>query len=329
MKLFFRYLKNRRKLILVFCFFTMIFLTAFVMYRLPPGAVLYPALLCLFFGTLIVILDYKTVAKKHALLTDMKKLTIDLISFLPDCQSIEEEDFKDIIANLQLEHAQLLTRMNTRYNDMVDYYTVWAHQIKTPIASMHLTLQNDDSELSRKLSGELFRIEQYVEMVLAFLRLGSDSTDYVFKEHDLDSIIKSCVKKFSSEFIGRRIRLEYTPTNIKIVTDEKWLSFVIEQLLSNALKYTENGAVKIYIKPKNILCIEDTGIGIAKEDLPRIFENGFTGYNGRSDKKATGIGLYLCKRICTNLKINISADSTPDCGTVISLTLDQKKLITE
>lgn len=140
--------------------------------------------------------------------------------------------------------------MNTRYNDMVDYYTVWAHQIKTPISSMRLTLQSDDSELSRKLSGELFRIEQYVEMVLAFLRLGSDSTDYVFKEYDLDSIIKSCVKKFSSEFIGRKIRLEYKPVGIKIVTDEKWLSFVIEQLLSNALKYTENGSVKIYINRK-------------------------------------------------------------------------------
>ena len=137
----------------------------------------------------------------------MKKLTIDLISFLPDCQSIEEEDFKDIIANLQLEHAQLLTRMNTRYNDMVDYYTVWAHQIKTPISSMRLTLQSDDSELSRKLSGELFRIEQYVEMVLAFLRLGSDSTDYVFKEYDLDSIIKSCVKNFQANLSAEKYAL--------------------------------------------------------------------------------------------------------------------------
>ena len=128
---------------------------------------------------------------------------------------------------------------------MIDYYTVWAHQIKTPIAAMRLTLQNEDTPLTRKLTNDLYRIEQYVEMVLTFLRLNSDSTDYVFKEYDLDNIMKSAVKKFSSEFIGRKLRLIYDPLNTSVITDEKWLSFVIEQVLSNALKYTPSGSITI------------------------------------------------------------------------------------
>ena len=152
------------------------------------------------------------------------------------------------------------------------YYTLWAHQIKTPIASIRLNQQNEDSEFSRRVAEDLQRIEQYVDMVLAFLRLDSDSTDYVFMEYDLDGIVRSAVKKFSTQFIRRRINLVYEPLGKKVVTDEKWLSFVVEQVLSNALKYTPSGTVGIYIEEPTTLCISDTGIGIAPEDLPRIFE---------------------------------------------------------
>ena len=121
--------------------------------------------------------------------------------------------------------------MNLRYADMVDYYTIWAHQIKTPISSMHLTLQNEDTDLSRRLSEDLFRIEQYVDMVLMFLRLDSDSTDYVIAQQDLDDIIRQAVRKFSSQFIRKKIRLLYEPVKVQAVTDEKWLLFVVEQVL--------------------------------------------------------------------------------------------------
>ena len=191
---------------------------------------------------------------------------------------------------------------------------------------MRLALQNEDTPLSRKLTSDLFQIEQYVEMVLAFMRLGSDSSDYVFREHSIDSIVKQSVTKFASEFIDRKLRLEYEPIDKLVVTDEKWLSFVIEQLLSNALKYTRTGSVKIYMQEPMTLCIEDTGIGIAPDDLPRIFEKGYTGYNGRKDKKASGIGLYLCKRICGNLEIGISVTSELDKGTVVHIDLKQYDL---
>ena len=194
---------------------------------------------------------------------------------------------------------------------------------------MRLHLQNEDSTLARKLSADLHRIEQYVEMVLTFLRLNSESTDYVIKEYDLDRIVKQAVKKFSSEFIGRKLSLVYEPLNTTVITDEKWLGFVIEQVLSNALKYSSAGSITITLENKKTLRIRDTGIGIAPEDLPRIFENGFTGYNGRSDKKASGIGLYLSKRICTNLGHTITARSIVDVGTIIDIGLAQEKLEVE
>ena len=231
-----------------------------------------------------------------------------------------------IIQALRWEESQLRTQMNRRYSDMVEYYTIWAHQIKTPISSMRLTLQNEDSTLSRKLTADLFRVEQYVEMVLMFLRLDSDSTDYVIREYDLDGIVRGAVKKFAGEFIGRKLRLDYQPLNTTVLTDEKWLSFVVEQLLSNALKYTPSGTISITLEQEQTLCVRDTGIGIAPEDLPRVFEKGYTGYNGRSDKRASGIGLYLCKRICQNLGHRISVESQVEKGTTVRIDLARQKL---
>ena len=138
--------------------------------------------------------------------------------------------------------------------------------------------------------------------------------------------MRGAVKKLAGDFINKRIKLEYTELNVEVLTDEKWLAFVIEQVLSNALKYTPEGTVSVYLERPNTLCIRDTGLGIAPEDLPRVFENGYTGYNGRSDKKASGIGLYLCRRICNKLGHTISAESKAGEGTVIRIGLDKKKL---
>jgi len=168
-----------------------------------------------------------------------------------------------------------------------------------------------------------------VEMVLAYLRLDADSTDYVLREYDLDPIVRGAVKKFAGEFIDRRLALELRPTNARVLTDEKWLSFVLEQLLSNALKYTPEGSISIYPEAPDTLCVADTGIGIAPEDLPRVFEQGYTGYNGRLDKRASGLGLYLCRRICRNLGHTITAQSEPGKGTTIRLDLSRKKLAVE
>ena len=329
MKLFLQYLKQRRRIFIVGIVFCIIFAVSFLLYHMPIGAVIYPTLLCAALGILIMVFDFLRVKREHEALNSIRSIVDVTAESLPKMDDIKDEDYQQILRLLSEEHNNYRTQTNRKYADMIDYYTVWAHQIKTPIASMRLHLQNEDSALSRTLTSDLHRIEQYVEMVLTFLRLNSESTDYVIKEYDLDKIIKQAVRKFSSDFIGRKLSLVYEPVNTTVITDEKWLSFVIEQVLSNALKYTPAGSIAITLENEKTLRIRDTGIGIAPEDLPRVFENGYTGYNGRADKKASGIGLYLCKRICNNLGHTITARSIVDVGTIIDIDLAQTKLEVE
>lgn len=325
MKLFNQYLRGHKRLLMLLTIFFIVFAVSFGLYHLPLGAVIYPTLLCICIGAAICIYDYLRIRSMHKTSQQIQTMTDAMTEHFPPAKNIQERDYQKIIRLLTDEHKAYRQETNRKYTDMMEYYTVWAHQIKTPIASMRLHLQNEDSPLSRKLTAELHRIEQYADMVLTFLRLDSDSTDYVFQEHDLDKLVKAAVKHFSSEFITRKLSLVYQPLNTTVVTDEKWLTFVIEQLLSNALKYTPSGSIAISLVGEKTLRIHDTGIGIAPEDLPRIFEYGYTGYNGRTDRKASGIGLYLCKRICTNLGHTITASSRVDAGTAIDINLSQWK----
>ena len=329
MELLKMYVKQRKHGIILFFACSMIFLLAFLLYDLPLGAALYPTALCLILSLLFFLWDLRHIQRKHRKLAELCRLPAELIRDLPEIQSTDDADYQAVIEALLRQQKQLQTDFSVGYQDMVDYYTIWVHQIKTPIAAMRLALQKEDTALSRQLTEELQRIEQYVEMVLAFLRLDSPSRDYVFREQELDPIIRDAVRKFAGSFIRKKIRLCYEPIHEKVLTDEKWLSFVIEQVLSNAIKYTNEGSITITMEEPKILCIRDTGIGIAPEDLPRVFEKSYTGYNGRSDKKASGIGLYLCKRICGNLGHRITIWSSMESGTVVQLDLDQIKLQVE
>jgi hypothetical protein len=284
---------------------------------MPLITVLYPVALSILILLIVGFIDYKLMVYKH---NQLKK---DSFS---ETQNLIERDYQEIIEKLR-EEEKIHTRKTTSdYNNMVEYYTVWAHQIKTPIASMRLALQSEDSDFARRLGGDLNRIEEYVEMVLTFLRLDSDSTDYILKEINLDDIIRPSIRKFSRDFISKKLSMDFKPTEKNILTDEKWLAFVIEQVISNAVKYTTTGGIKIYLEEPACLCIEDTGIGIAAEDLPRIFENGYTGFNGREDKRASGIGLYLCRRICENLGHKITAESVQGVGTKIKIDMSTESV---
>lgn len=329
MKLFVAYLKQRRRVILAAVLSCVVFAVSFALYRLPIRAVLYPTILCLTVVVAFSLFDFQTVRRKHQRLEEMKRSLMGLIESLPPPVGIEEQDYQEIIRLMYQQQNDLEALREERFRDMTDYYTVWAHQIKTPIASMRLHLQNEDTNLSRQLMNDLSRIEQYVEMVLVFLRLDAETTDYVFAEHDLDTIIRGAIRKFSGEFIARRLKLEYEPLHTKVLTDEKWLSFVVEQVLSNALKYTREGTISICLEESKTLCIRDTGMGIAPEDLPRIFQKGYTGYHGRRDKRASGLGLYLCRRVCRNLNHRILASSVLGQGTEIRIDLSRDHIMHE
>lgn len=329
MRLLLSYLRSRRRVLIFSALCVLLFSISFFLYHLPVEAVLYPAGLCLLLGGIALGWDFLQFRCRHDLLNGLRSITDSALDALPEAENRIEADYQRIIGLLQEEQKQIEGGMRRRYADMIDYYTVWAHQIKTPIASMQLSLQSEDSQLSRKLRLDLFHIEQYVEIVLTYLRLDSDETDYVIRECEVDDILKRSLKKFAPEFIARKLTLRYEPVELRAVTDEKWLGFVVEQLLSNALKYTYEGGVTIESTESGVLCIRDTGIGIAAEDLPRIFERGFTGCNGRSGRSSSGLGLYLCRRICTNLGHGISARSTPGEGTAILLDLNQRRLDVE
>ena len=322
MKLFLRYLQSKLGVLLLFLAFAAILAVSFLLYHLPAEAVLYPAALCVLLGILVLVIDFIHVRRRHAVLQGLKEMDAEL----PEVRDIEAGDYREIVRLLREANREARTRAETDMAAMVDYYTLWVHQIKTPIAAMRLRLQEEDSDTSRALMSDLGRIERYVSMVLTYLRLENGATDYVIKETDLDGVIRPVLRQFAGEFISRRLKLDYTPVEKKVLTDGKWLSFVVEQVLSNALKYTPEGSVSISLEEPATLVIRDTGIGIAPEDLPRVFERNYTGLAGRADTRASGIGLSLCKQVCDNLGHGISVESVPGEGTAVRIDLSARKM---
>ena len=265
---------------------------------------------------------------------------------MPENADLLENEYQKLLRILSDEYTGAQSRAATRQKNMQEYYAMWVHQVKTPIAALRLLLQNknDEGQMTEELT-ELFGIEQYVEMALQYQRLDSETTDFVFEETDLDEIIRTSVRKYARQFIAKKISLSYEPVETTVITDKKWLSFVIEQVISNAVKYTKTGGIKIYLEDgdgtmsvpvqkashrkeddgensgmKSVrLVIEDTGIGIRAEDLPRICEMGYTGCNGHEGQHSSGIGLYLCSRILKKLGHTFSITSKEGVGAVVKI----------
>ena len=315
------YIKQYIKVLLLFIVFAFVFCIVFSLYNLETEAIYYSIILCAFIGLIYICINFINYYKKHIQLYKLQNEISISLENLPSPKTLIEEDYTNLILNLNKEYKTYISKSDIAKSDMIDYYTMWVHQIKTPISAMKLLIQTSESEISSDLSSELFKIEQYVEMVLSYIRLGSNENDFVIKEYDLDNIVRQAIRKYAPLFIRKKINLDFQPTTYKVLTDEKWLVFVIEQLLSNAIKYTNKGKISIYPLENKKLVIEDTGIGISKEDIPRIFDKGFTGYNGRTDKKATGLGLYLCKNILDKLSHKISIESEVGVKTKVILDL--------
>lgn len=328
-QLLWSFLWQYRRMAIVFFLFAVIYAIIFFLYAVEPEAVFYATGLCGLAAVIILgirfVLFYRDYHDRRQLLQHIELE----YEHLPEAQTVSERDYQQMICALGKINNSLLTDWRRERQESLDYYTTWVHQIKTPIAVMRMNLQSEDTEEHRELLAELFRIEQYVDMVLSYIRLGSSQTDFVFQEYDLDAIIKQAIHKYASQFVRCRIRLIYEPVEMTVLTDEKWLLFILEQLLSNAVKYTRKGTVTIAVSPDLILSVTDTGMGIAPEDIPRIFEKGFTGYHGRTDKKATGLGLYLCKQTAVKLGIDISVRSEPGKGSTFFLNLHKDPIAVE
>ncbi|MGN2336901.1 sensor histidine kinase [Clostridium cagae] len=323
------YIKEKIKIMVSFLIFVLIFFNVYLLYHVSLEPVLYASLLTCTLAFLFSVYDFYKFYNKHVYLCDILNGVEEKLDNLPKNKSLIEKDYQSIIISLHKNTLELEHKVNSNYSEMIDYYTMWVHQIKTPISALYMILQSmDSSEYKKIMNQELFKIEEYVEMVLNYLRLESMSDDLRLEEYCLNEIVHDVVKKYAVIFINKKISLDLQELDYKMITDKKWINFVLEQILSNALKYTNNGKISVYMdkKRKDTLIIKDTGIGIKKEDIFRVFERGFTGYNGRMNKKSTGIGLYLCKEILNNLSNKIFITSEVGKGTEVAIDFSRKNI---
>ena len=233
------------------------------------------------------------------------------------------------LALLEMDKKNRAIEEREKLNDLMDYYTLWAHQIKTPIAASSLLVgEIEDKKVKNQLEQELFKIESYVNIVLQYLRLESFHEDLVLKKENVEDLVKEIVKKYAIFFIQKGLSLSLHDLDRTIITDRKWFVVILEQVLSNSLKYTSQGGIEIYFQ-EDTLYIKDSGLGIQDADLLRVFERGFSGYNGRLTQQSSGLGLYLSKKIADELGHQISIASQVGQGTTVMISFSEKKMIFE
>ncbi len=261
---------------------------------------------------------------------DLLKRPVAEQSYNVEAKDILEERYVDLI------HAQEKSRVDTENisarssKDMEQYYNIWVHQIKTPISGMNVLLQSmEPTEEVGELQNQLFSVEQYVDMALQYQKIKSTTNDFSFAEIPLNKVIRENIRKYARLFIAKKLAVRYEETALRVLTDEKWISFVLGQIITNAVKYSDKGSITISAyedECNTYLSVKDEGIGISPEDLPRVFERGYTGYNGRADKKSTGIGLFLCKSVTRMLGHKIQISSEPGKGTEVTIIFSKQRI---
>ncbi len=308
-------LKKDKNLLLLFGVMTAANLAVFLLYRIMTEAFFYAEAVILVFVILFVLLDYmRNLKKAYGLENAVQSVKNGNCELLP-ADTFEEVKYSEMIDFLTNKINEMSLSFSEEKQDLSDWYTIWVHQIKTPIAVLKLKVPESDKEIRN----ELFRIEEYADMALSYIRLGSEQNDLVIKEYPLDELIRETLRKYASQFIAKKIKLEYSPTEKTVITDKKWMLCILEQFISNAVKYTDSGTVTVEVCG-DMLTVSDTGIGIGKADLPRIFEKSYTGNNGRADAKSSGLGLYLSKKAANMIGVTLSVDSTLGYGSRFSIT---------
>lgn len=304
--------------------------------------VVYAAVLDAILLLITVLVGFFRYSSKVKALSNALKRPVEEQAQLPEAADDVEILYHRLLENQSIARNESESSAAIRQSQMRDYYSMWVHQIKTPISAMKLLLEAEREELGQLIcddeqsqcllsdnmdsfEDELFRIEEYVSMALQYQRVSSTENDFVLEKVSVDGVIRDTIKKYAKIMIRRHIGMNYSGTVQEVYTDGKWLAFILEQLLSNAIKYTPQGFVKIETAKKAnlfFITIKDTGIGIKAEDLPRVFEKGYTGYNGHADKKATGIGLYLCRQMADKLGHTIRIESEIGKGTKVWIGFD-------
>lgn len=304
--------------------------------------VVYAAVLDAILLLITVLVGFFRYSSKVKDLSNALERPVEEQAQLPEATDDVEMLYHRLLENQSIARNESESSAAIRQSQMRDYYSMWVHQIKTPISAMKLLLEAEREELGQLMcddeqsqcllsdnmdsfEDELFRIEEYVSMALQYQRVSSTENDFVLEKVSVDGVIRDTIKKYAKVMIRRHIGMNYSGTVQEVYTDGKWLAFMLEQILSNAIKYTPQGVVTIETaeeKDRFFITIKDTGIGIKAEDLPRVFEKGYTGYNGHADKKATGIGLYLCRQMADKLGHTIRMESEIGKGTKVWIGVD-------
>lgn len=316
----FIYLRDRLRIIFLMAAVLAAFFIMMWVYDMPKAAIGYTLSLALIILLIYFIFDFRK--EKNRLKSIYA--AIDGVE-LPEPTDAVSQAVAKLIEELERDKSEAQAKYLNLANENMDYYTLWTHQIKTPLAAMRLLLADETPDV-RDMSVQLFKIEQYVDMTLQHLRLQSSSTDYIIKWQSLESIVKGVIRKYAPLFIRSALQLKLEIEDVSVLTDKKWLGAAIEQIVSNALKYTKKGSISIYLEPNKTLVIEDTGMGIAPEDLPRVMEKSYTGFNGHASSKSSGLGLYLAKTILNRLGHTIVITSELGKGTKVSINLDSAKV---
>lgn len=319
--LFFKYYLRSRKLLcsLLFIFYSLLFIFSYL-FEDERTVLQYVMILLLLTSLIGLILDFVKQYQnfRHAVLYGESDAYTPLEALLTSKIRTLEKDKKE----LKIQHQE-------KQSDLLDYYTLWVHQIKTPIAASKLLVQDlQEQMLKNQLEQELFKIDSYTNLVLQYLRLESFHDDLVVEKENIEDLVKEVVKKYALFFIQQGLSLNLHDLNHTVITDKKWLLVILEQVLSNSLKYTKQGSIEIFFQ-EDTLYMKDTGLGIQNSDLLRVFERGFSGYNGRLTHQSSGLGLYLSKKIADKLGHELHLHSVVGEGTTVMITFKEKKLLFE
>lgn len=283
---------------------------------------------CIWFIPLFtyIILDFLKSKRFYDNITNLLD-SLDKKYLLPEV--IEEPNFYhgkflyEVLKETDKDMHEHVKKYRLEQKEYREYIETWVHEIKTPIASTRLILENNESKTSETIKKEIKKIEEYIDQALYYARSTDVSKDYIVREFSLGKSVRNVVKKNSRDFINKRIAIDLENLDYIVYSDEKWVEFIINQIINNAIKYSpQNSRVRISAnKFKNsiILKIKDSGVGIPGRDLGRVFEKGFTGENGRRFTKSTGMGLYLCKNLCEKLGLALKVTSEENMGTEVSI----------
>ena len=246
---------------------------------------------------------------------------------------LEGQIFKNSLEQIDKSTLENVNKYKYMTEDYKEYIELWIHEIKIPISASKMVIENNKNAITKSIDEELDKVENYIEQALFYARSNTVEKDYYIRKVFLKEIVTESIKKNKSSLIQEKISIDIHDLDIEVNTDNKWIVFILNQIIQNSIKYRkkENSVIEIYAnqgKENVILYIKDNGIGIKQGEITRVFEKGFTGTNGRlSNKKSTGIGLYLCKKLCNKLGIGIELNSVQNEGTEVKLVFPQNSYI--